>query len=171
MRKKIIIVVNGQGGVGKDAFCKAVSQIIPCRSVSSIDAVKRVARKGGWKGEKTDSARKLLSDLKAAFLAYSNLPLKEMMREVRRFSTSRRRILFVHIREPKEIDTFKKSAGKLYPCLTLLITRPQVERGFGNPSDDNVKNYPYDFTFVNGYENLRLLSGGAALFIRKILES
>jgi hypothetical protein len=171
MSKKVIIVVNGQGGVGKDAFCSAAAQIIPCKTVSSIDAIKRIARKGGWKGEKTDSSRKLLSDLKLAFSAYNDLPFEEMMLEVKRFvSTKNHRILFVHIREPKEIEKFKKAASKFCPCITLLITRPEVERNFGNMADDNVKDYSYDLTFVNDYKNLQLHFEGIVPFIRKILE-
>jgi hypothetical protein len=172
MHKKIIIVVNGQGGAGKDAFCDAVTQNISCKTVSSIDVIKRIARKGGWKGEKTDPARRLLSDLKLAFSAYNDLPFEEMMLKVKRFvSTNTHRILFVHIREPKEIEKFKKAASELCSCITLLITRPQIERNFGNMADDNVKNYPYDFTFVNDYENLQLLSESAVIFVRRILES
>lgn len=169
---KMIIIVNGQGGVGKDAFCDAAAQVVSCKAVSSIDAIKRIARKGGWAGEKTDSARKLLSDLKLAFSAYNDLPFEKMMLEVKRFvSMDDYCTLFVHIREPKEIEKFKKSASEFCPCITLLITRPQVERAFGNMADDNVKNYSYDFTFVNDYENLQLFSENVAAFIRRILES
>jgi hypothetical protein len=171
MVEKIIIVVNGQGGVGKDAFCDAVAKIIPCKTVSSIDVIKRIARKGGWSGEKTDPARKLLSDLKLAFSAYNDFPFKEMMLEVKRFiSTGNHRILFVHIQEPKEIDKFKKAASEFCPCVTLLITRPQIERDFGNMADDNVKTYPYNFTFVNNYENIQLFSKNVVPFIRGIIE-
>jgi hypothetical protein len=171
MNKKIIII-NGQGGVGKDAFCNAIDHVFPCKIVSSIDAIKRIARAGGWKGEKTDPARKLLSDLKLAFSAYNDLPFKDMMQETRRFLVmDDHRILFVHIREPKEIEKFEKSASKLCPCVTLLITRSQVERSFGNMADDNVKNYLYDFTFANEYKNLQLLSESAIPFIWRILES
>jgi hypothetical protein len=171
MIEKMIIVINGQGGVGKDAFCDAAAQTVSCKTASSIDAIKRIARKGGWRGEKTDLARKLLSDLKLAFSAYNNLPFEDMMREVKRFLTmGDKRVLFVHIREPDEIEKFKKAAGELCPCATLLITRPQVEREFGNMADDNVKNYHYDFTFVNRYESLHLLAKAVAAFIRRILE-
>jgi hypothetical protein len=171
MSKKDIIIINGQGGVGKDAVCNAVSQVIPCKIVSSIDAIKRIARKSGWHGEKTDSARKLLSDLKLAFSAYNNLPFEDMMQEVNLFlATDDCRILFVHIREPEEIEKFKKAASKLCPCSTLLITRPRVERNFGNTADDNVKNYSYDFTYANDYEDLRFLSKSVVPFIRKILK-
>jgi hypothetical protein len=170
--KKTIVIINGQGGVGKDAVCDAVSQVIPCKTVSSIDAIKRIARKNGWKGEKTNPARKFLSDLKLAFSAYNNLPFEDMMRETKAFlAKGNHNVLFVHIREPKEIDKFKKSASEFCPCVTLLITRPQIERAFGNMADDNVKNYPYDFTFVNDYENLQLLSENVVPFIRRILES
>jgi hypothetical protein len=174
MNKKVIIIVNGQGGVGKDAFCSEVTQAIsfPCKTVSSIDAVKRIARECGWKGEKTDAARKFLSDLKRALSDYSDLPFKDMMREAEAFRRNDEyRILFVHIREPEEIEKFKKAAGEICRCVTLLITRPQSERPFGNTADDNVKNYSYDFTFVNNYENLQLLAENAVPFIQKILES
>jgi hypothetical protein len=170
MIKKVIIIVNGQGGVGKDTICNVVSQAIPCKIVSSIDAIKRIAREGGWNGEKTDSARKFLSDLKLVFSTYNNLPFVDMMGEVRQFLEDDSRILFVHIREPGEIDKFKKSANKLCPCVTLLITRPQVERSFGNMADDNVNNYLYDFIFSNN-EDLRFLPESIMPFILDILEN
>jgi hypothetical protein len=173
MNKKIIII-NGQGAAGKDAFCSAAALALPfpCKTVSSIDAVKRIACKYGWKGEKTDAARKFLSDLKRAFSDYNNLPFEDMMREVEAFQRDDKyRILFVHIREPEEIEKFKKAAGEICRCVTLLITRPQSERHFGNMADDSVKNYSYDFTFVNSFENLRLLAENAASFIQNILES
>ena len=56
---------------------------------------------------------------------------------------------FVHIREPQEIEKFKKvSKTKTY---ALLVTpREELQlKVYGNKSDDDVYKYNYDFIFKN----------------------
>ena len=60
-----IIVINGQGGVGKDTFIDILNKKgLKIANVSSVDGVKELARMVGWNGAKEDKDRKFLSDLK-----------------------------------------------------------------------------------------------------------
>jgi hypothetical protein len=169
--KKIVIVINGQGGVGKDAFCGVAKSDFVVKVVSSIDRTKMIAKLCQWDGEKNDRNRKFLSDLKLLLTNYNDLPFRDMIREVIDFKNHPdQNVLFVHIREPEEIKKFVETAKKHCPVVTLLVTRPQVEREFGNMADDNVKNYPYDFTFENSSEALGLLAVDANRLVKFILD-
>ena len=57
--------------------------------------------------------------------------------------------MFVHIREPEEIEKFVKHSKT--ETKTLLIKPRQELQGkvYGNTSDDDVEKYDYDFVFYN----------------------
>ena len=151
MKKKqqLVIVINGRGGVGKDAMCEAAATRYRVKNVSSITPIKEIARQFGWNGEKDLRSRKFLSDLKRLFTEYNDLPTQYLMREYHAFLSSEDQILFVHIREPEEISHFVNLIGG--SCVTVLIKRedPSLALHYGNRSDDEVENYPYDATFDN----------------------
>lgn len=63
MNKKIFIL-NGTAGAGKDTFANLLNEHIPTKHISSITPVKQAAQALGWGGNKTDSARKFLCELK-----------------------------------------------------------------------------------------------------------
>lgn len=152
---KQIIIINGQGGVGKDTICDIVKKHYGTKVVSSIDRIKAIALYGGWDGKKDLKGRKLLSDIKLAFSEYNNLPFKQMAHEIKIFKDFREeQILFIHVREPEEI---KKLVSEYPEIKTLLIIRGQNPyKEFGNMADDNALNYNYDFVFKNNgkLENL-----------------
>lgn len=152
---KQIIIINGQGGVGKDAICDVVKKHYGTKVVSSIDRIKAIAVYGGWDGQKDLKGRKLLSDIKLAFSEYNDLPFKQMAHEIKIFKNFRdEQILFIHVREPEEI---KKLVSEYPEIKTLLIIRGERPLSFGNMSDDNVYDYnDYDFIFENNgkLENL-----------------
>ena len=58
-------------------------------------------------------------------------------------------ILFVHIREPWEIEKFVKATEGV--AKTLLVRGGSRSRNsaYGNAADDMVENYEYDYYFVN----------------------
>ena len=147
--KKTVIVINGGGGVGKDTICDIIASRYKAKSISAIDPIKNIAAQGGWEyGDKSLKARKLLSDIKLAFIEYNDLPLKYLLHEHSKFINSSDEILFVHIREPEEIKKFKSSIPS--GCITLLVTPGKPDNIFyGNKSDDNVKNYDYDYIYEN----------------------
>ena len=59
-------------------------------------------------------------------------------------------ILFVHIREPEEIEKFRRKIEKSGGvCKTLLVTSERCKDAYGNASDDGTDNYPYDYIYRN----------------------
>ena len=116
---KLTIVINGKGGVGKDTLCRFAAERYKTRNISSITPIKELAAACGWQGEKTDRARKFLSDLKALTAEYNDYPTNYLLSEYRAFLSSDDELLFVHIREPGEIKKFVDRAGG--GVKTLLI--------------------------------------------------
>ena len=53
---------------------------------------------------KDDRGRKLLSDIKQAFVDYDDLPRRWLVDSYREFLTTDERIMFIHCREPEEIQ-------------------------------------------------------------------
>ena len=90
---KHIFIINGCGGVGKDTFVKLVSEELDktmkklhtVTNFSSVDKVKELAKKIGWKGEKSERDRKFLSDLKILVSDYSDMPFQSMKEKVKIF--------------------------------------------------------------------------------------
>lgn len=146
---KLAIVINGRGGVGKDAMCQAATMKFRVRNVSSITPIKEIARQNGWNGEKDLRSRKFLSDLKRIFIAYNDLPTRYLLDEYREFLASDEQILFMHIREADQIAHFVECVDG--ECITLLITRTEDKVGtsYGNTSDDDVEQYAYDYRYSN----------------------
>ncbi len=147
--EKVTIVINGVGGCGKDSLISALNGTYKVHNKSSIDPVKEVATHCGWSGDKTDKSRKFLSDLKRLMTNYNEYPLQFLLKEQQYFIDGDFDLMFVHIREPEEIEKFLKHS--LTKTLTLLIT-PRAElqgKVYGNTSDDDVANYNYDLVFCN----------------------
>lgn len=145
---KLVIVMNGAGGVGKDTLCQITEKYANTLNVSSVDPIKELARSGGWKGKKDLKARKLLSDLKLLFTDYNNLPLSYMFKRYVEFLFDNKlQIMFVHIREPEEIKKFVEVIPTA--VVTVLVRRKTDVGTYGNMADDNVENYDYDFYFDN----------------------
>lgn len=150
MTLKSVIVINGSGGVGKDTLCEIAAEHYKIFNVSSITPIKEIAKACGWNGEKTDSARFFLSELKRIVTEYNDYPLKWLREKYREFLAGEDEVMFVHIREPHEIEKFKK---KVCPAtLTLLVRggeRMSTRGAYGNSSDDLVEDYEYDYYYVN----------------------
>ena len=203
---KKIIIINGSGGVGKDAFAKRVieetlklakrtgytteqikkSQI--CKycidpevyyknnNISTIDCVKTVAKMFNWDGDKNERDRKMLSDLKDLMTNYNDYPFKHIVTQISdwlRYDNSRpndmydHSFLFVHCREPKEIERLKNQFP-LY-TFTLLVQNPKKEKITSNHADKNVEDYNYDFVVVND-SDLVALRKVAVEFYKKIFD-
>ncbi len=145
---KQVYIINGKGGVGKDTICDIAAQFYRVTNVSSITPILNMAHAGGWTGEKTLAARKMLADLKAVMIGYNDLPFNYCLQEYEKFMQSDSEILFVHIREPQEIARLQVAIGE--NCKTLLIQRRTIDRQhYGNASDDNVSQFSYDRVFHN----------------------
>ena len=147
--KKIAIVINGQGGVGKDTLCDIAARSFKVYNVSSLTPIKQLAKGFGWQGGKDDKSRKFLADLKALSIEYNDFPTVWAKERYEEFLSSDNEIMFLHVREPEEIAKFVKATdGK---AKTLLIRGGERLRkeAYGNAADDGVENYFYDFYFTN----------------------
>ena len=145
--KKHIIVINGQGGCGKDTICEIVGKHYTIINISSIDPIKRAANYLGWDNVKNDKSRKFLHELKMLSTWYNDYSMQYILGEINFFlNMSMHKIMFIHMREPKEIDRLKSLCD--YNIETLLIKRGD-DRVFGNEADDEVNNYTYDYVYMN----------------------
>lgn len=148
-----IICVNGYARSGKDTFCDAVfynrGLVYP---YSTIDEIKRLALQFGWDGKKDAKGRKLLSDLKDCLTEYNNFPTKYIIEQIKvRLEILEDKklhddvVFLVQMREPEEIKQWKDDYG----ARALLITRPEMEKEWGNHADDNVLKADYDYILEN----------------------
>lgn len=146
--EKCLIIINGRGGVGKDTLCNFAAEQFRVRNVSSITPIKKIAAENGWKGEKTPKARKFLADLKEVFTQYNDLPTRYLLEQYQEFLESEEELMFVQIREGREIDKLKHQiSGR---CVTLLVRRTlDGIESWGNSSDDEVEQYHYDCIYEN----------------------
>lgn len=145
MSKKIFII-NGSGGVGKDTFCEKCGHYTNVKVVSSIDLVKHFATEMGWSGQKTPRDRRFLSDLKDLLTAYNDLPFKDIKKKVNEFKQDTDNMfLFIHIREPEEIERAKKEFG----AHTVLVVNDNVLGIYSNHADGRVLEYDYDVVIDN----------------------
>lgn len=112
-----------------------------------MDKVKKIAEEIGWDSKsKTEKDRKFLSDLKLLCTEYNDMPFNSMCEVVEEFNKKRyQRMLFLHIREPEEIDRAKK----YFNAKTILVKRDSIKHITSNMADENVFNYNYDIVINN----------------------
>ncbi|MDR0367458.1 MAG: hypothetical protein LBH41_02680 [Rickettsiales bacterium] len=151
---KTIITINGKGGCGKDTLCEIAGRHFRTLNISSITPIKELAAMAGADYDKSDRARKFLGDLKALCAQYNDLPTRYCLGEAEKFLAGGAELMFAHIREPAEIEKFtaraRALAGDRADVRTLLVRSKRVEeKVFGNPSDDGVDGYAYDWTYDN----------------------
>ena len=147
--KKIAIVINGKGGVGKDTLCELARGHFKIKNVSSITPIKEIATECGWSGEKSDKARKFLSDLKRLTIDYNDFPTVWATRQYEDFLKSDEELMFLHIREPEEIEKFVKATSGEAKTLLIRGGERMSKTAYGNVSDDCVEEYNYDYYFTN----------------------
>lgn len=147
--KKTVIVINGAGGVGKDTLCEFAEKHFKVMNVSSITPIKEIAAMCGWQGEKTDKARKFLSDLKALSIEYNDFPTLWAVKKYNEFMESDKEIMFLHVREGVEIEKFVRATDGKAKTLLIRGGSRMTKSNYGNASDDMVENYSYDYYFVN----------------------
>lgn len=150
-----VIIINGFPRSGKSTFVKMCQKIRPTKihNISLIDAVKTQARPFGWYGDKNEKGRKFLSDLKDAWEEYNDGPydaIKWRIEAIKNLAemksqTSDDLIIFIHVREPNDIERFVKD----YNAFTILIRRPSVYGVYSNHADSNVMDWAYDLIYDN----------------------
>jgi guanylate kinase len=164
---KNIFIINGKPGSGKDTFvelckehcrkfsivCKDTKSdvhmpiVFTVHNISSIDIVKDIAKGFGWNGEKDPISRNMLADLKKFLTTYFNVVDKYIEDKIEEVSNDSDSIIFIHIREPEEIQKLKDK----YPnAKTIFIDRKvDMDSNITNSSDLEVENYKYNYTINN----------------------
>jgi hypothetical protein len=150
--EQLVIAINGMARSGKDTFAESSINYLNDRifnpelhglNISSVDRVKEILTEMGWNGEKDDKSRKALSDLKDLWTEWNDGPFVNIVEKILNTNAS---LIFVHIREPLEIDKLKEA------CLdnsiffeSVLIVRPGVNKVTNN-TGDNGSLEPYNYT-------------------------
>jgi hypothetical protein len=159
---KQIFIINGSGGVGKNTFCRMMYLFtdkfdgaeIPIKTISSVDQIKKIAEFVGWNAKfKTEKDRKFLSDLKDLCSEYNDFSFNYIAAQVKSFREGYKYVLFIHIREPKEIERAKQA----FNAKTILIKRDNVKHITSNKSDREVFDYDYDIVINNNGSKDELL--------------
>ena len=164
-----IAIINGHAGVGKDTFVNFIKEnyfIGTIVNTSTIDKVKAAARNLGWDGVKDEKGRKFLSELKYFANQYYPISVNTVREAIE--ENPRAACIFVHCREPKEIDKIKEE----FDAITILIKNDEddteVNNIPNNYSDQNVLNYNYDYIIDNN-GTLQDLEKTAKKFITEVL--
>lgn len=124
-------------------------------SVDQIYQIYKVVDALGWDGKKDDKFRTLMHSIKVASIYYNDGPTKYLVSKLEEFLsvTNTDKIMFVHIREPREIWKFQEHAKRMIDENTtlksMLVEMPGNKNGWTNTSDIGVKNWRYDYTFIN----------------------
>lgn len=151
-----IVIVNGFPRSGKDTFVDfCLDYLGPYgKNISTVDFIKYIAKECGWNGEKTPKDRKFLSDLKDLLSSWDDIPWKKVLKEIQLFEFTFYQydmptddaIIFIHSREPKEIERFEKELG----AISVLICRRVVESNEqSNHADTEVLNHKYNYIIEN----------------------
>lgn len=174
-----VVVINGKAGCGKDTFVAMCQDVLGANrvlNISTVDFVKEVAIFCGWDGTKTPENRKFLSDLKDILTQWDDVPLKKVCQEIKTWQhlwiasgEYDKAVVFIHCREPKEIDKLLKEF-QTYEPVTLMIRRSAAESVEQiNSSDNSVFDYAYDYTIHND-SNLSWLYNEARMFLQDYLK-
>lgn len=132
---------------------------------SSVDKIKKIAKIIGWNGGKTEKDRKFLSDLKILTSNYNDMSYNDMKNVINVFKHNNASLLFLHIREPTEIQRVVND----FKAKTLLITNNNIKQIKSNMADANVLNYKYDYVIDNS-GTLKELEQKAIKFISEVFK-
>lgn len=150
MRK--IVVLNGQGGVGKSTIAIIAKTMlnIPVYNFSIVDPIKEAAKILGWQQEKTNSARLFLSELKDSSSKFNDFPFQYLCSRIDNL-THQNYLVFVDIRDGDDISKlYNKYIDKVF---TLLVNRDSVNNlDFTNHADLEVYDFLYDFIIDNNQD-------------------
>ena len=158
MIKKLIVIINGKGTSGKDTICEIVSKEYSTINISSIDPIKIMIGSTIMRDVsdiqimKSDKYRKLLHDVKNALIEYDDTPLKYCVKYYYKFlKHDSIEIMFVHIRESKEIQKFIDYLNvRNSNYMTLLVKSDRTkDKFYGNEADDDVDDFDYDMVYHN----------------------
>ena len=171
-KTKLAVIINGAGEVGKDAFITIIKNLkhdnLEVINISSVDKVKQAAHLLGWDGIKNEKGRSFLHKLKSMSVELYDGAWNYIQTSLYKANTNS--IVFIHIREPEEIEKTKQlilAGYEEYDVKTLLITSDRGVKVI-NGADDVVRNYKYD-DIISNDNGLDELTIKAESYIKKIL--
>ena len=146
--EKHIVILNGNGGSGKDTFANLCGKYAKVKKCSTVDKIKEAASILGWNSSLKDDerSRKFLADFKTLLTNYNDFPFKELLTSIEEFKKDDNEILFLFIREIPEIKRLLSINNQVK---TLLITNKNTKFITSNDADKNVLNYNYDYVINN----------------------
>jgi hypothetical protein len=162
-----IFVINGYPGSGKDEFVKLCMKhsTKPVVNYVTSTPAKLALRLLGWRGkEKTPQIRKALADLmelsESLFNGVIGATEAILLKAMQDYGDNC--IVFIHCREPRNIDYYRKK----HDAITIFIDRNKArKKGFSNKSDAYVEKYNYDLVIENN-ESLQVLEQAAIEFLK-----
>lgn len=148
-----VILINGSCRVGKSNFVKYFSKQCDGKidEIDTVGVIKNVMKKHfGWNGKKDDASRLMMSEMKKLWTKFNDGPFLDTVEKITKSESD---YVFIHCREPKEIQKFKEFYGK--DMITILLIKEDREVA-NNDSDKNVANYEYDYTIYNDTDKIGL---------------
>lgn len=119
-------------------------------NVSSVDGLKYIATRyfNYDNDNKTDKDRKFLADLKQLTTDYCDYSFTYIINRWDLFvKDPYKKYLFIHVREPKEIERLKTELNAI--TLQITSTRTDIHKVDNNASDRDTDLYDYDFSIAN----------------------
>lgn len=159
--KSLVVIINGKPRSGKDKFVELCSKYTTVKNVSSIDLVREAFRimnyiKKDDELAKNEVTRRAMSMMKTMSVELSEAPFRYCRDEIIRFVEKHTGIIFVHVREAKEIDKlveFINSYKENHPDVPFdslkLCIESENSEDVDNPSDLDVENTKYDLVIKN----------------------
>lgn len=167
--RTFVVVINGAPKSGKDTFCELCKKY--CNTdesanvtiLSSVDPIKQVLYNFGWDGQKSDDIRDIIMKIKQIWINAQNGPTAFLFTNIMEFHKNHigeDNIIFLHIREPEEIDKIKNMMTGFdaigIEFYTILLIREQADHSNQRDADntDIIESYKYDKVLENNGEHL-----------------
>lgn len=147
--KKVAIILNGSGGVGKGTFVSVLKKHVSVYEYSIVNKVKEIMVYSGVPiNEKTEEVRMAMSDLKL-LLERWDIPYKDVVQRYNSFinidHSCDLNIFSVDMREKHDIERFSKE----FNAVKVLVVNDRVKQITSNVADANVYDVDYDFVINN----------------------
>ena len=176
----MVIVLNGLDNYEKHTLINDIPNQIGITPTSTtkknfhdvyifgyMDAIKAIAKAGGWLDDYSDKGKTLLNRLKIAFENYNNTPLEIIKRYVLFYTSPNNSkvhktepICFVCVTETEDIRKIVNEFKKLnIKTATMFIT--------DESSEDDCLDYAYDYVFIDKKDDL--LESAFNMFIEYIV--
>ena len=175
-----IVIMNGKPCSGKTTFEELCGIFCTTYLYSTIDPIKEVAKKIGWKCTKDKEDRIFLSELKQISKKYNNFPVEWVKNQIDTTINDyanvgidiedkyKKVIFFVDCRETKEIEELKSILPNV---VTAVIVRDKNINTDNYADVDNINPNEYDYDYyIPNEDGIGDLKTKAEIFCNLIFE-